>query len=199
MSDQVQSMNGFARDSYDSENFVNYSLSNKTIKSVEFEGCEFNSCSFIDCKFEKCKFIDCHFKECTLSAINPVNSQFADLKFSKCKVMGIDWTKASQIYGLDFTECQISYSNFAMLKLPKMKMINCEAKETDFTESDLSEGSFTGTDFERSVFARTNLTKANLKGAVNYGIDPRHNTLKQAHFSLPEALSLLNSLDIIID
>ena len=78
-------------------------------------------------------------------------------------------------------------------------MINCEAKEVDFTETDLSEGRFNGTDFERSVFSKTNLTKANFSGAVNYSIDPRYNTLKKTHFSLPEALSLLSCLDIVID
>lgn len=189
----------FTRDSYDDESFANLSLSNEAIKSVEFEECEFNDCSFIDCVFERCKFIDCNFNSCILSAINLMNSQFTELRFLKCKVIGLDWTKASQIHGLDFMNCQINYSNFAMLKLPKIKMIDCEAKEVDFTETDLSEGSFSGTNFERSIFAGTNLTKANLKGAVNYSIDPRYNTLKQTQFSLPEALSLLNCLDIVID
>ena len=189
----------FIRDSYYQESFLNLSLLNETIKSIEFEECELNSCSFIDCVFEKCKFIDCKFNECVLSAVNPVNSYITDVKFSKCKVIGCDWSKTSQIQGLDFTDCQINYSNFAMLKIPKIKMINCEAKEVDFTETDLSEGSFTGTDFERSICFRTNLTKANLKGSVNYSIDPRYNTLKKTHFSLPEALSLLNCLDIVID
>lgn len=189
----------FTQDSYFQRSFLNLSLSNETIKSKEFEECELNGCSFIDCKFEKCKFINCKFNDCILSAINPVDSCIAEIKFSKCKVIGCDWTKTSQIQGVNFTDCQINYSNFAMLKLPKIIMINCEAKEVDFTETDLSDGSFTGTDFERSVFFKTNLTKANLKGAVNYCIDPRNNTLKKTHFSFPEALSLLSCLDIVID
>jgi fluoroquinolone resistance protein len=189
----------FTEDSYFQESFLNLSLSNETVKSKEFEECEFNNCSFITCKFEKCKFINCKFSDCIISAINPVDSWIADVIFSKCKVIGCDWTKTSQIQGLDFTDCQINYSNFAMLKLPKITMINCEAKEVDFTETDLSDGTFAGTDFERSVFFKTNLTKANLAGAVNYCIDPRCNTIKKTHFSLPEALSLLSCLDIVID
>ena len=189
----------FTNGSYCQESFLNLSFSNETIKSKEFEECEFNGCSFIDCKFEKCKFINCKFNDCVISAISPVNSYITDVTFSKCKVIGCDWTKASQIQGFSFMDCQVNYSNFAMLKLPKIKMINCEAKEVDFAGADLNEGSFTGTDFERSVFSKTNLTKANLKGAVNYCIDPRYNALKQAHFSFPEALSLLSCLDIVID
>lgn len=37
---------------------------------------------------------------------------------------------------------------------------------------------------------------ANFIGARNYAIDPTQNTLKKAKFSLPEAMSLLRSLDI---
>jgi len=189
----------FTEDSYFQQSFLNLSLSNETVKSIEFEECEFNSCSFIGCKFQRCKFINCKFADCVISAINPVDSWITDVIFSKCKVIGCDWTKTSQIHGLNFTDCQINYSNFSMLKLPKTKMINCEAKEVDFTETDLSDGSFTGTDFEKTVFSKTNLTRANLTGAVNYCIDPRFNTLKKTHFSFPEALSLLSCLDIVID
>jgi len=189
----------FTQHSYFQESLLNLALSNETIKAVEYEECEFNGCSFIGCTFQKCKFISCKIIGCVISAMNPVDSSFTEVEFSRCKVIGCDWTKAMQLHGLDFADCQINYSNFAMLKLAKIKMINCEAKEVDFTETDLSGGSFTGTDFERSVFFKTNLTKADLKGTVNYFIDPRNNTLKKARFSLPEALSLLSCLDIIIE
>ena len=189
----------FTEDSYFQETFLNVTLSGETVRSKEFEECQFNGCSFIDCKFLKCRFINCKFMGCVISAVNPIDSWITDATFSKCKVIGCDWTKTLQIHGLEFTDCQINYSNFASLKLPKTKMINCEAREVDFTETDLSDGIFTGTDFERSVFSKTNLTRANFKGALNYLIDPRYNTLKKTHFSFPEALSLLSSLDIIID
>jgi fluoroquinolone resistance protein len=189
----------FIESNYYQQHLADISLSNETVKAIEFEECCFEGCSFIDFKFEKCKFIGCRFEGCVLSAINPENSVFSEVKFIKCKVIGCDWTKTSQISELSFEECQINYSNFAMMKIPRMKMINCEAKEANFTNTDLTDGSFTGTDFEKSIFSRTNLTRANLKGSVNYYIDPRHNTLKKTSFSLPEAMSLLNCLDIIIE
>lgn len=189
----------FNRDTYYQDDFRNLAILNETIKSIEFEECKFTGCSFIDCAFEKCKFISCTFNDCILSAVNPMNCNFSEVKFSGCKAIGCDWTKTSQIQELEFTNCQINYSNFAMLKIPKTKMMNCQAKEVDFTETDLSEGIFSGADFERSIFSRTNLTKADLRGAVNYHIDPRYNTIKQARFSLPEVLSLLACLDIVID
>jgi uncharacterized protein YjbI with pentapeptide repeats len=76
---------------------------------------------------------------------------------------------------------------------------NCTAKETDFTEADISEGNFEGTDFEGTRFLKTKLMKANFKNARNYSIDIRNNTIKGAQFSFPEAMSLLNGLEITID
>ena len=190
---------GFTRDSYFRESFTSLSLSDEVIKSREFEECGFTGCSFIDCRFEKCRFISCRFHDCTVSAVSPVNSYITDVAFSKCRVMGCDWTRAAQLHGIEFTDCRVSYSNFSMMKLPRIRMAGCEAREVDFSGADLSGGDFTGTDFERSTFNRTNLSGANLKGAVNYSIDPRCNTLKHARFSLPGALSLLSCLDIEID
>jgi hypothetical protein len=43
------------------------------------------------------------------------------------------------------------------------------------------------------------LTKADFRKAFNYGIDFKFNNLKKAKFSLPEAIALLTSLDIILD
>ena len=123
----------FDRDSYLQESLHNLSLSNETIRSIEFEECKLDGCSFIGCVFEKCRFIDCEFKGCVLSAINPMNSHITEAKFSKCKVIGCDWTKTAQIQGLDFTDCQISYSNFAMLKIPKIKM-GCGTQKMVFLE-----------------------------------------------------------------
>lgn len=113
--------------------------------------------------------------------------------------MGIDWTKAKNVRFLTFERCDITYSNFSFMKLPHLKLIECTAKEVDFNETDLSEGIFTKTDFTDTKFIKTNLTKADLRGAYNYGIDFNFNTLKKAKFSLPEAGSLLKSLNIIVE
>ena len=100
---------------------------------------------------------------------------------------------------LDFNQCQINYSNFKFLKLPQIRMANCESREADFTGTDLSHGDFKNTDFENSRFFKTNLSNADFKGAKNYSIDVNNNILKKTRFSLPEALSLLNNLDIILE
>jgi fluoroquinolone resistance protein len=189
----------FAKKAYYKESFTGLSLGSETIEGIEFEECEFNKCSFVNCVFDGCKFLDCKFVECRLSAIKPSHSRFMEAKFFTSQVIGCDWTKVDAIEGLEFIACKVNYSNFRLMKPPRLKIINCEAKEVDFIETDLTGGVFTGTDFEGSRFFKTNLTNADFKGARNYMIDARNNTLKKTKFSLPEALSLLNGLDIIIE
>ena len=189
----------FTKSSYYQEKFTKTTLSKETVKEVEFEECDFKDCRFVDCKFEKCKFVNCKFNSCMISALEPVDSRFLEAGFTNCKVIGVDWTKAQQIKDMAFKGSQINYSNFRMLTLPGLILNDCEAKEVDFTEANLSEGVFTNTDFEKSVFLKTDLTKANFKRAKNYFIDARLNSIKQAHFSIPEALSLLGSLDVVIE
>jgi fluoroquinolone resistance protein len=104
-----------------------------------------------------------------------------------------------ELRGIAFTSCQLNYSNFKLLKLPGIKMTDCEVKDADFTEADFSKSDFKKTDFEKSRFLKTNLSGANFKGARNYSINVLHNTLKKTKFSYPEVLTLLNSLDIVIE
>jgi fluoroquinolone resistance protein len=187
------------RDSYYQEKLSKISLTQATLESIRFEECEFDGCSFINCKLTKCKFLECSFKDCVLSAVNPLASTFSEIHFTRSKVIGCDWTKSHRLEDLEFTDCQINYSNFKLLKLPGLKLLNCEAKEVDFIETDLGHGVFKNTDFENSRFFKTDLTQADFRGARNYTIDIKNNILKKTHFSLPDVLSLLNSLDIILD
>ena len=72
------------------------------------------------------------------------------------------------------------------------------AHDVDFREADLLQGNFDGTDLSESLFFNTNLSKVDFAGSRNYAISPEKNTLKGAKFSLPEAMSLLFSLDIVL-
>lgn len=189
----------FPEKNYYQEKFSKLALSQEVINSVSFEECEFTACTFIDCKFEKSKFLNCTFTDCILSAVGFLNSRLNEIHFSRCKVIGIDWAKVQEVRDLDFKECQINYSSFKLLKLPRIKIVKCEAREVEFNETDLSHADFKYTDFEGSRFFKTNLAYADFKGAVNYYIDSQNNTFKQTRFSLPEAICLLKSMDIILE
>jgi fluoroquinolone resistance protein len=187
------------KDTYYQEKLSKIVLVGEHFKNKRFEECEFTNCNFSGCKFEECKFLNCKFNDSDLSSVSLMRSHLVDVQFIRCKTIGIDWTKAPRISGLSFQECLVNYSNFRLLKLPKMKMVKCEVKESDFIETDLTDGDFRNTNFEKSVFFKTNLTNADFREATNYVIDVKTNILKKTHFSLPEAMSLLYTLDIVLD
>ena len=189
----------FPKNAYYHETFTGLFLSNETVVGKEFEECEFHKCSFVNCNLDSWKILDCKFVECRMSAINPANSRFQGVKFLASQVIGFDWTRAAVIEDLEFTNCKINYSNFKLLKLPRLALINCEAHEADFINTDLTDGVFTNTDFENSRFFKADLTNADFRGAKNYTIDARNTVLKKTRFALPEALALLDGLDIIIE
>ena len=83
--------------------------------------------------------------------------------------------------------------------LKSSQMVECLAQETDFAEADLSKANCLKTDFYKARFFHTNLTEADLTQALNYDINAANNTLKKTRFSLPEAVALLHSLDIILE
>jgi uncharacterized protein YjbI with pentapeptide repeats len=80
-----------------------------------------------------------------------------------------------------------------------MKWANSSLHELDFSEADLSTAVFEACDLQRSIFAGTNLEKADLRTSYNYSIDPERNRLKKAKFSLPGVIGLLDKHDIQID
>jgi len=163
---------------------------------IECEGCVFSHCVFLNCIFKECRFIDCSFSECTLSAITLNQTIFHEVVFIKSKIIGMDWTKARSIRGLSFQSSVLDYSNFSYIKHPKLLLKDSAVHEVDFTEADLSDSSFNGSDLHRSVFHHTNLSGSSFAGAYNYAIDPTANKVAKARFSLPEAASLLTSLGI---
>jgi len=189
----------FEKDIYSQETFSKLILTEETIESRVFDECEFIDCLFIGCKFEKCRLLNCKFEKCDLSNIVPMNSEFREVKFTNCKTIGIDWTRAGKLKELQFSECLVNYSNFRLLKLPKTVIKKCEVKDVDFIETNLKDSNLSRSDFENSIFFKSDLSGVDFSHATNYTIDVNNNILKKTRFSLPEALSLLSNLDIIVE
>jgi uncharacterized protein YjbI with pentapeptide repeats len=79
-----------------------------------------------------------------------------------------------------------------------MTLTRCTARDVDFAEANLTGANCSHTDFAESRFFHTNMTDADFRHATNYAIPANLNTLKKTKFSMPEALTLLYSLDIIL-
>lgn len=172
-----------------------------TLRGAKFSDCVFKACSFAEAHLLHCTFSNCEFHDCDLSLVNVQDSAFIQTKFEACKVIGVNWTVAnweSYLTGVHFTDCSLNYTTFIGMDLKGMTIKGCVALETDFAEANLTGADCTKTDFRESRFAHTDLTEADFTGASNYTIAANLNTLKGTKFSLPEAMNLLHSLDIVL-
>lgn len=191
----------FKNTEYYDESFNKLEFSEAEIIANNFEQCIFTSCNFSQTIFQACKFYDCEFKNCDISLIKVTDSTFSNNLIEDSKAMGINWADilvpTVKIYNpVEFVKSNINYSVFQGLDLREIQMVDCQARDVNFEDADLSLADLRHSDFANSVFRRTNLSKSNFTNAFNYSIDIYNNNLKEAIFSLPEAVSLLMSLDI---
>jgi len=183
--------------------FTGRDFKKRTITSRRFSACIFRNCDFTGAAFRFCKFRDCSFESCNLSLVKLGGSLFSGTSFKDSKLVGINWTEAAWpriklSCPLQFDGCLLNDSTFLGLSLSGTRITRCQAKEADFREADLSKADLTHTDFSGALFGSTDLTGANLDQARNYAIRISDNKVKDAKFSMPEAMALLYCLDIKI-
>ena len=188
--------------------FISQQFKGLNYQNVEIIDKEFDECMFVDCTLRETSFVNCRFRDCAfqgsdLSLVRVENCTFTTTTFQDSQLIGINWAEASWhprgfLKTVDFINCILNYSSFFGLSLKAIKFVNCMAKEVDFAEADLTDAQCLKTDFSNSRFHHTNLTQADFTGATNYAIAADNNVLKTTKFSLPEAMSLLYSLDIIL-
>ncbi|MEQ8187407.1 MAG: pentapeptide repeat-containing protein [Candidatus Eremiobacterota bacterium] len=189
---------------YTEQVFKDLDLSHREIVSKEFDDCTFEKCDFSETIFIKCRFLNCTFTHCDLSLVKIKYSSFINTVFKHSKIIGVNWSEAlykekDRYSPVQFFNCVINHSTFTELKLQKIRIKECVAKDVDFRDSDLSGADMSHSDFTDSLFVRTMLGKSDFTGSSNYNINATLNDIKKAKFSLPEAVSLLYGLDIILD
>lgn len=188
----------FNETAYHDHRFLSLSIDNLALRNHRFFDCKFERCLFPEADLRGCQFVDCTFEACDLSLTQVIDSIFNTVSFRECKLMGINWTVAqwSMMSAINFTDCNLSHGTFFGVDMRRSSIVNCVARNIDLTETNLTGVNCQGTDFSEARFHQTNLTKANFVGATNYTIDAGHNTLKATRFAMPQAIRLLHSLDI---
>ena len=188
-------------DEFIDQTFKRVTFRSKVIEHKTFDHCTFTHCSFSETHFDYCTFRDCTFTDCDLRLIHVQGSRFSQVTFEKCEVTYVNWTEGSwsktgMLNLIRFNECNVSYCTFIGLTLKKMSVVKCIAHDVDFSEADLTSAVFKSTDLAESRFLNTNLTEADFTNATNYAISPLVNKVRNAKFSLPQALGLLAALEI---
>ena len=125
-----------------------------------------------------------------------------DVAFERCRMQGVDW-RAPKGAGLGnqlrFDGCFLRYGVFMAAHLPRVKFANSDLRETEFSDADLTGASFAGCDLSGARFHNARLTEADFRGAQGYDLDVTTKLIKGATFSMPEAVRLLNGLDITVE
>ncbi len=164
-----------------------------------FEECKFINCNLNGASFKRCKFRYCQFINCNLSLMSVASCSFLDVFFKDCKIIGVNWSTVDSIWPpIKFSQCNLSQSTFLGMKLKSIIITNCVVRDVDFRECDLEKATLTSNDFKNTLFVHTNLINSNFNDSTNYVINVLENKIKGAAFSLPDAIFLLQGLDIKI-
>ncbi|WP_413998584.1 pentapeptide repeat-containing protein [Flavobacterium sp. W1B] len=183
---------------YSGEYFDNLNCSAQSYTDMSFDKCIFKQCNFSRSELENCDFRNCIFDSCDFSLLKSEDSIFSNAKIKNSNFQGMIWSDLLSPFSVQFEDTDISYCSFYGKLLKNTKFINCNAEQADFSECDLSGSDFSGTNLKEVQFNGTKLNRCDLVSAVNYRIDIRNNTIDDAKFSFPEALSFLDVLDIDI-
>ena len=169
------------------------------IRSKSFEKCTFTDCDFTNSDFSNSLFVDCRFANSNFRATKLSDTKLHNVDFDDCKILGLDFTQISTfIVKIGFRNSQILKCNFSLLELKESDFSDSCINQCDFFRTNAAKSNFSGSDLKGSIFENTDLTKADFTNAQNYSINPLINTIKHAIFTMPEAMTLLDSLEITI-
>jgi len=119
--------------------------------------------------------------------------------FNNSKAVGVNFSSCNGLSSLIFKACLLDYSIFQGVEIPSLKMENSSLKDTDLSESKLVNACFSGCNLQNAIFNSSDLSKADFRNAKNYYLDPQYTKIRNAKFSMPEAMSLLSALEIIVE
>lgn len=180
--------------SFDLDNF-----SFKIGEFVEFIECHFSGIDFSVHNFSHFKFLDCGFSNCNFNNVSMKSAQMRSPAFNHSKLMGINWAESESLVSPSFNDCVLDYSVFQAMSLKGAKFTNSKLVEVDFHEAILEKADFGGSSLGGTNFSGADLRQSDFRGATQYTINVNETKVAKAKFSMPEAMSLLASLNVVID
>lgn len=189
---------------YENESFTGYELENETVADCAFSDCTFTDCTVSESLFTRCTFDSCAFENCRLSDIKSSSTAVNFCTFSSCRLSGVNWRLflaelplANPIERL--TKCHLRYNTFYKMNFNCFDFSGSSITASSFTECSLVSAVFKGCDLTGTDLFRCDITKADFRSASGYRIGIADCKMKNARFSYPDVMSLLDSLDIIIE
>jgi len=165
----------------------------------ELSGYDFTEIDLTDANLKSAVFIECKFTGCNLSNVSLMNVVLRSVQFDNCNLMGVNWTEVRKGGEFNFSGSKLDYGCFQSVDLRGVKFESCSVREADFAGANLSKASFNGCELSGTSFNNINAEKADFRNARNYFIDPKFAKLKEAKFSFPEAVVLLQAFGIVVE
>jgi len=166
---------------------------------------EFVRCTFLACDLQGPwvagrTFAECAFRDCDLTLADLDRTALREVTFERCKLVGARFDRCHTfLLSMTFSQCILDLACFHGLKLKGTRFTGCRMRETDLSDADLGNASFTACDLGAALFDGTGLEGADLRSAVHYSIDPTRNRLRKARFSAEGLRGLLDRTGIIIE
>lgn len=139
---------------------------------------------------------------CEITGLRSVSSSVQSLDFEDCRLQEIEW--ASLLSNGAFPDpihtlkdCSLKYNTFTEMNFNRFDFSNGnEIVGSMFAKCEMQLASFKGTELHETEFYQCDLRKADFRDATGYKVDILGSRLKDARFSLPEAVNLLADLKI---
>jgi fluoroquinolone resistance protein len=168
-------------------------------KPGEFIDCEFIGVDLQQYSFKSSRFVNCSFNQCNISNVEVTGSTFIDPHFTNCKVAGVNFASCNEVRGPQFINSLLDYSVFQGQGCEHIFAQDCSFKDADFSDANIKNSLFSNCNFLNANFNGADLRGSDLRTATNYRINPGLSKIKGAKFSLPEAMSLLDGFEIILE
>ncbi|WP_147818670.1 pentapeptide repeat-containing protein [Salidesulfovibrio onnuriiensis] len=169
------------------------------LEDISFYECVFRDCSFQSRRLSDCVFDECEFVRCNLSLVEMAGAVFTGATFTDCKLLGLNWSGTGGFLSAAYTGCLMENNLFADMNLSRFRFTSCLLANSAFSNTKLRQAVFDDCDLAQCQFHQTDLTEADFRTARNYYMNAETNRLRKTRFSLPEAVSLLANLNIVLE
>lgn len=184
------------------ERFVGVRTGEMVFAGKEFEVCSFVACDLTEESFRNSRFYDCRFEQCEMALVDLVGASLRSVVLENCRLSGVNFSQLHRDpLGVEatFVGCDLSFTLFRGLDLTRFGFEDCRLASAEFAGCKLAEVSFTGSDLGGCNFDDCDLTDADLRRARNYVVSPFSNRIRGMRVTMPEAIGLLASLEVVIE
>jgi fluoroquinolone resistance protein len=170
--------------------FVGLDLGGFDFADKDFHRCRFRQVNLQESRWAGARLEDCVFEDCDLTRMLPGGVRAHGVSFKGCKLMGVEWNKATASLQLGFDGCNLRYASFVDLNLRATAFVRCVATEANFIDVDLSGADFTGSDLGGTTFRGATLARADLSTATGVFLDPAKNRVKDVRVGVEATVML---------